>query len=346
MNHARSFRRHLAIPAACLLAITSLVAAAIQDRSVTAAAAGCSLSKKLTPSCGILSGAFVAPRAGESQQTAFTRFERQVGAKQQIVHAYHRGTQLFPRPWELALASKGRTLFLNWKPEAGRTWAQVAAGKSDSYINKEAAYLKTHLHKKFFLTIHHEPENEVVAKKGSGYTATDYRRMYRHVVDRIRAAGVTNAVFVMNYMGAQNQMTKSWFTSLWPGADYVDWVAYDPYVTPELNGQRGGFPWLVNAHWGSEFKGAYNWFAKHYPKKPMMFAEWGVAEKPGSQTYKPSLFKSVPKLVGNYPKIKAMVYFDVPRESASRNVQVDTTKSSLSAYKTMMDGHVFSSAPG
>lgn len=340
-----SLHRLGAYAGAYLLALISVVPVLLHAGSSTASAAQCSLSQKLVPSCGVLTGAFVAPRASENQQSAFTRFERQVGAKQQIVHAYHRGTQLFPQPWEIALANQGRILFLNWKPEAGHTWAQVAAGKSDSYINREAAFLKSHLHQKFFLAIHHEPENDVVQRKGSGYTADDYSRMYRHVVNRIRAAGVNNAVFVMNYMGAQKHMTQSWFTSLWPGSSYVDWVAYDPYVTPDLNGQDGGFPWLVNAHWGSSFNGAYSWFARHYPNKPIMFAEWGVAEKPGSSSYKANLFKSTPTLLRKYPKIKAMVYFDVPRADGFRNVQVDTTKLALAAYKAMLDSPVFTDAP-
>lgn len=340
-----SLQRWVAYTGAVLLALASSTSGLLGVGSVRASAAECSLSPKLVPSCGVLTGAFVAPRAGENHQTAFARFERQVGARQQIVHAYHRGTQLFPTSWELAMVSKGRTLLLNWKPEAGRTWAQVAAGEADGYIDREAAYLKLHLHERFFLTIHHEPENEVVESTGSGYTAADYRRMYRHVVDRVRAAGVTNAVFVMNYMGTQKQMTQSWFKSLWPGASYVDWVAYDPYVTPYLNGQSGGFPWLVNAHWGTDFTGAYNWLAAHYPRKPIMFAEWGVAEKPGSPAYKANLFKSVPSLARNYPKIKAMVYFDVPRADAYSDVKVDTTSASLAAYKTMLDGSIFTNAP-
>jgi len=326
----------------CLLAVT-LAISGIGNPSANAST--CALSSKLVPSCGVLTGAFVAPRSGETAKSAFTRFEKQVGAKQRIVHTYHRGTQLFPTTWETSLANAGRTLLINWKPEAGHTWAQVAAGKSDRYINKEAAYLEEHLHQKFFLAIHHEPEDEVVARKGSGYTATDYRHMYQHVVKRIRAAGVTNAVFVMNYMGAQKWMTTSWIKNLWPGASYVDWVAYDPYVTPNTNGQSGGFNWLANTHWGDNFSGMYAWLERHHPHKPIMFAEWGVGEKPGEPSYKSNLFDSVPTLLRRYPKIKAMVYFDVPHAVPSGNVQADTTKSSLTAYRQMLDHPVFTSAP-
>lgn len=308
------------------------------------AAPSCGLSAKLVPTCGVLTGAFVEPRGKETPTSAFKRFESQVGEKQQILHYFHVGNKLFPTKWQISMASGGRTLLLNWKPEMGHTWAQVANGAVDRQIDRQAAYIKSHYQQKFFLTIHHEPEDEVVARSGSGFTAADYRRMYQHVVKRFRAKGVTNVVFVMTYMGAQKHVNQPWFKKLWPGDRYVDWIAYDPYVTPRTNGQDGGFHWLVNTHWGSDFDGMYNWIAANHPNKPLMFTEWGVAEKPGSPAYKANLFRSVPKNLDRYPKIKAMVYFDAPNARSGR-VQVDTSSSSLRAYRTMLDGITPGRAP-
>ncbi|QGN33892.1 glycosyl hydrolase [Microlunatus sp. Gsoil 973] len=288
----------------------------------------------------MLTGAFVQTRSGETVKTATTRFERQVGRRQSILHFYHVGTKLFPTPAEISLATGGRRLFLSWKPESGHTWAQVAAGAVDDAIDREANYVKSHYKAKFFLAIHHEPEDEVKPVSGSGYTAKDYAHMYQRVVKRFRAKGVTNAVFVMVYMGAQKHVTTFWFKNLWPGASYVDWIAYDPYVTPKTNGQSGSFPWMVNVHWGSEFTGMYNWIRANHPRKPIMLAEWGVAEKPGDATYKGDLFRSVPRLIGRYPKIKAMVYFDSPI-ARSGKVQADTTARALNGYKAMSNSSCF-----
>ena len=132
----------------------------------------------------------------------------------------------------------------NWKPELGNTWAQVAAGVPavDQEIDNEAAYLKTVYTKPFFLSVHHEPENEIIATPGSGYTAADYAAMYRHVVLRLKADGVTNAIFVMDYMGYFKWGLQSWFNDLYPGDDVVDWIAYDPYSTA-----GGTFATMVNA---------------------------------------------------------------------------------------------------
>jgi hypothetical protein len=71
-----------------------------------------------------------------------------------------------------------------------------------------------------------------------------------------------------------------------------------------------------------------------------MLAEWGVAEKPGDASYKADLFRSVPSLIGKYPKIKAMVYFDSP-QARSGKVQVDTSSRALSGYKAMANSSCF-----
>jgi hypothetical protein len=48
----------------------------------------------------------------------------------------------------------------------------------------------------------------------------------------------------------------------------------------------------------------------------------------------------VPSLIGKYPKIKAMVYFDSP-QARSGKVQVDTSSRALSGYKAMANSSCF-----
>ena len=66
--------------------------------------------------------------------------------------------------------------------------------------------------------------------------------MYRHVVLRLKADGVTNAIYVMDYMGYSKWGEQSWFNDLYPGDDVVDWIAYDPYSTG-----NGTFATMVDA---------------------------------------------------------------------------------------------------
>jgi hypothetical protein len=294
------------------------------------------------PSCGVLFGAYVHPVGAESQQQAYARLQRATGSHMRVLHFYHQGTELFPTSWEIHLASHHRRLLLNWKPEDGHTWAKVAAGASDGYIDAEASYLRHHYTKKFYLVIHHEPENDVVESPGSGYTASDYAAMFRHVEDRLKADGVHNAVYVLNYMGAQTYFVQPWHKDLWPGRKYVDWIGLDRYATPSMGGQQGGFKAMVNRHWGSgPFLGAYRWAARNYPHKPVMLVEWAVSEKPGDPGWKSRLFKSVPRGLHHMKNLKLISYFDSPVGDAAGDVRPNTTSRSFAGWKRLAAKPVF-----
>ena len=62
-------------------------------------------------------------------------------------------------------------------------------------------------------------------------TAKDFAASYRHVIQRLRAKGVTNAVNVVAYMGNEKWMAQSWWKDLYPGDDVVDWIGLDSYVS-------------------------------------------------------------------------------------------------------------------
>ena len=78
--------------------------------------------------------------------------------------------------------------------------------------------------------MHHEAEDQVRARRGSGYTARDYAAMYRHVVNRLRAGGARNIVTVLVHMAYVQHTSKSWFNDMYPGDDVVDWIGFDTYA--------------------------------------------------------------------------------------------------------------------
>jgi hypothetical protein len=273
----------------------------------------CAISAKLVPSCGRWWG--MAPRR-------FTSLSLTVGLAQDeslskrpmdIVHEYHVNGALFPNAAERALAlqpGSNRLLFLNWKPATDMTWRSVADGKADSRIDAEASYIKSNFNYPFFLTIWHEPENDVNATAGSGETAADYAAMFHHVVSRLRADGATKFVSVMDYMGYVPWAQKSWFSQLWPGNDVVDWVGIDPYGTGDASGYNSGdFNTLVNRT-AAGFPGFYNWAVQVHPGIPIMVAEWGIGERSSNPTGKATYYDSVAAEIARYPQIKALVYFD------------------------------------
>jgi hypothetical protein len=319
---------------------TSAAAAAASHATTAkthaAKAKHCPLNALLVPKCGVLFGAYVKPKGSQSSESAFTSLEQRTGSHLRVLHFYHGGTQIFPSQWEMKQSSRGHRLLLNWKPEAGHSWAQVANGASDSYIDREAAFLRQHYsRKKFFLVIHHEPENDVRESSGSGYTASDYARMFRHVEDRLKRDGVRNAVYVMCYMGAEVHTVKSWFPDLWPGNAYVDWISFDKYSAPPMTPTNGDFKLLVNRHYGhGSFHGAYRWAQSKWPHKPVMLAEWGASENSGDPGWKGRMFGTVARDLRSMPHLKLISYFDSPGAKGD-DKSVDTSASSMRAWRRL-----------
>jgi hypothetical protein len=305
----------------------------------------CRLTALLVPTCGVLFGGYAEHEDGQSAEDAFLGFENLSQTHFNLLHYYHQGTELFPFDWEIRLAhdpDHPRTLLLNWRPEAGHSWSEVAAGAADWYIVEEADYLKANFTDPFFLVIHHEPENEVDNTPGSGYTADDYAAMYRHVEDRLKADGVHNAVYVMNYMGAQTYAQQPWYSHLWPGDAYVDWLGFDPYTTQDMGGQDGSFKHMVNRHWGSGvWRGSYRWARQHHPDLPIVLPEWGVGEKPGAPHWKAWFFGTVCRDLARFPQIKALSYFDSPHGIASGDVRPNTSRISLRGWIELAEHRMF-----
>jgi hypothetical protein len=296
----------------------------------------CAPSALLVPACGVWWG--VAPGAFTKQprELALRDFERKIGRPVDIYHAYHSGDQVFPTDKEIAIArerGRPRKLLLNWKP-GGRSWASVAKGEPavDRHIDRLSAHIKRNFPERFWLVIHHEPENEVRPQSGSGFTARDFAGMFRHVVQRFRSNGVRNVLFTPVFMGSQVWGKEPWFEQLYPGNDVVDWVGYDPYAPPPTR----DFAHLVNkkTNQGRGFPGFYDWTRRVAPGKPLMLAEWGVFEQKNDPGRKQRFYASVAEQIGRFPRLKALVYFDSPRAPRG-DTRIDSTGGALDAYRAL-----------
>jgi hypothetical protein len=311
------------------------------DSAASATSSKCTISAKLVPSCGAWWGVTPVVGARQDPTAAVRDYERQIGRSVDIYHAYHAGTELIPTASEIALTrerGKHRMLILNWKPDDGKTWRQVAAGAVDAQIAREAAYLKTHFTKKFWLVIHHEPEDEVRTQPDSGYTADDYRAMFRHVVSEFRAHGTRNILFTMVYMGYTGYMIKPWFKDLYPGDAYVDWIGYDPFATSSIENYPGLLNKVAPQQQELGFPGFYDYSNRYFPNKPLMLSEWAVLESPSDPGRKPAFYQDVANQFAKYPRIKALAYYNAAHADNmpdGGNASVDATPSALRAFKAL-----------
>jgi hypothetical protein len=305
-------------------------------------AGGCTTGVKLVPTCGLLWGAAAGGFSDVPRDEALKTWDATAGRASNIYHTYHRGDELFPTKAEMAMArdpKNPKILMLNWKVGYATSWAKVAAGDSDARIDTLSTYLKNTFTEQFFMVLHHEPENDVNATAGSGMTAKDYAAMYRHTVLRMRANGVSNAVFVIAYMNVEKWNNSPWWSDLYPGDDVVDWLGVDTYNSATPGGYHNGdFRYLMDRTTdATKFPGWYTWATTKHPGKPIVVAEWAIyddatsAAKIGANTAK-VLNTVLPQLAG-MPAIKAMVYFDTQHDQAGHDMRIDATPEGLAAFK-------------
>jgi hypothetical protein len=303
---------------------------------------GCHTGAELVPTCGVLWG--VAPGAHTESRgaSALAAFERKTGRHQAIYHAYHGGTrQLFPTPQEISIAhQKGapRVLFLNWKPESA-SWAAIARGdkRTDAFLDRLAVHIKQTFPDKFFFAVHHEGENDVRPRAGSGYTAKDYAAMFRHVVARLRARGVHNMVTVLVHMTYVPHAQQSWFNDMYPGDAYVDWIGLDVYAYSTPGYGHGDFAEVLNRRLSGKrsWPGFYTWAVSRHPSKPLMIAEWGVWSSNRDTRYKVNFYRDLGSELRRFPRIKAMVQFETPHNKKGQDSSVDSTPQALQAYRAL-----------
>lgn len=272
----------------------------------------CRVSARLVPSCGLWWG--VSPGTYHNRKAGTRAFEKQLGARVDIYKAYHFSGERFPNATERALARQKhhhRLLDIDYVPDGRYNWAQVAAGANDAELIHEARFLKRHFKKKLFVSIHHEPEDEVRETPGSGQRAEDFAAMFRHVVQVFRSHGVTNVVWVYNVMGTQQPDSASWFPALYPGNKYVDWIAADPYGCYNAKVCRDFDSSTLNQRFSAKaaWLGFYRWATKAHPHKPLMLSEW-AAYTNVSDTDRVSYLRTVVKQLGRFPRLKAIVYWN------------------------------------
>ncbi|MEU7908680.1 glycosyl hydrolase [Actinoplanes sp. NPDC049118] len=302
----------------------------------------CRTGRKLVPTCGVLWG--VAPGAftDERGKRALAKFEEKTKRHQDVFHAYHRGNrQLFPTEAEVSIArepGRERILFLNWKP-SGASWARIAKGDraTDAFLDRLARHINQKFPEQFFFTVHHEAEDNVRERAGSGYQARDYAAMYRHVVERLRARGVDNLVTVLVHMAYVPHTSESWFQAMYPGDGVVDWIGFDTYAYGDPGYGHGDFAELLNRQSSARpnWPGFYNWATRRHPDKPLMVAEWGVWTSKRNPGHKAEFYREVGRQIGRFPNIRAMVHFDTPRSQKGRDSRVDATAASLRAYREL-----------
>jgi hypothetical protein len=177
----------------------------------------------------------------------------------------------------------------------------IAEGKYDAYIDKWAVDAKK-FGMPFFLRWGHEMNDPYRYPWGEqNNLPEDYINAWRHVVNRFRAVGADNAIWIWSPHPAY-----ATYAQFYPGHEFVDWIGFTGlnYGTVATWSQWWAFPDIIN--------NAYNELSLY--GKPIMVAEFGSLAVGGKRkTWFKEAFESI---YSKYPAIKAVVFFHAANDNS------------------------------
>ncbi|MEH1126146.1 glycosyl hydrolase [Micromonospora sp. CPCC 206061] len=298
-----------------LLVLATAAACAAVPLTTHAATASCTVDDNLVNSCRPWLGARANdyPDVSSDMKAQLQYHEERIGRRVDIVHTFAPVGKLpLSSSSDKYFALRADTyLYQNWKPVS--RWKDAGGGnaKANAFIDKAADAVKSLGAKKIFLTLHHEPENDVTSagscdtKSGaSGGTAAEYRQMWKNVRARFDAKGVGNVVWVMDYMNY-----KRWdclVPQLYPGDAYVDWIMFNGYGS----GSKANFVTDVDRFY--KLLTSLSTADRNLVSKPWGIVEWGVHDAPQSTAIAYYGQAAAALAANRFPRLKAYMIFDSP----------------------------------
>ncbi|HEY5742264.1 MAG TPA: glycosyl hydrolase [Terrimicrobiaceae bacterium] len=307
----------------------------------------------VVPAKGAYTGAYIDFGESEDKVTLekIEAFERAVGKHQAIVaFSSFWGEESFPmHNLEIIVRHKAVPL-VYWSPW-DKPYQQyqgpdrfslhaIVAGKWDGYIDQWAAQAKS-FGRPMLVAWGLEMNGAWFpwsgffyrTKKGSSGSADGapelFKTAYRRVVDRVRAAGANNILWVF-HINNYSHPTEEWNAAkkYYPGDAYVDWLAMSAYGK-----QFPKDPWITATE---TMVDAYEDLCSLNPTKPVMLAEWGVGEFPNSGN-KASWIAEAFELMGTrFPRLKAAIYWNERwqnEDDTHSNLRVTSSPQALEAYR-------------
>ncbi|HEY5892968.1 MAG TPA: glycosyl hydrolase [Chthoniobacterales bacterium] len=156
-----------------------------------------------------------------------------------------------------------------------------------------------------------------------------YKKAFRYVVDRVRARGAKNILWVFhanNYSEPPDMWNVA--AQYYPGSDYVDWLGLSVYGE-QVHGVDSFTTFAPLFKWPTQEIHAID------PSKPVMLTEWGVGEFPkeGSKSdWIRDAFAAMPKR--SY--VKAAIFWNERWQNSDdtySNLHVNSSPEALAAYR-------------
>jgi hypothetical protein len=310
------------------------------------------------PSTGVLFGAYMDFGETEDDVTleGINAFEKLAQKKPAIIaSSSYWGELSFPSKNLALIARHGVMPMVYWSPwdkpyEESKgpdrfSLTEILAGKWDAYIDMWADGAKE-FGKPFFVSFCNEMNGDWFPWSGCFYGGENggneiFKKAWRHVVDRVRARGATNIlwVFHVNAFPADNGLWNL-MASYYPGSGYVDWLGLSIYGKQFRGGDWAEFPDLID--W------PYKEITAIDPDKPVMLAEFGVGDFPKTGS-KAKWFRDAFEAIPSHLSIKAAIYWHERWENEDgsfSNLRINSSPSALAAFRKGLQNPKWISASG
>ena len=351
------FRFGIRHPMAGLMLVLLLVSCRKTPEPITPATP----EKLMVPGHGAYTGAYIDAGDNEDEvtATAIDDFEKLVGKREAIIaSSSYWGEQNFPADNLELIHQHGSIPLVYWSPwdapyEEGDgpdrfSLDSILAGKWNDYIDAWADSAKQFGHP-LFVSFAKEPNGSGFPWSGM-YCGADkpvpnttpvqyegpetYKKAYRYVVDRVRAKGAANIIWVfevMNFSIPQDEW--NYINQYYPGAGYVDWIGLSIYGQEYPDQSWSDFTPLLQQ--------PYAEVARMAPDKPIMIAELRCGEFPKSGSKSNFITDAFATVEKNYPQLKAAIFWNEQwqnEDDSTSDLRANSSPESLEAYRKGIGG--------
>jgi hypothetical protein len=282
-----------------------------------------------TAAAPIATGAYI-PGSSEDP-SLIDDYAREVGRAPGIVLSYKDWSSLPFNDVELdSIWRRGAIPMITWEPwtSSHRPFSLrgIAEGRFDRYLRR-AAGSAANYDKPFMVRFGQEMNGNWFpwGRGVDGNTARDFRKAWKHMVDLFRFHGATNVIWV--WSPNEDSGGNHPFAPLYPGDEWVDWVALDGFNF----GDTEGWPSFTTV-----FGSTYDRLVE-LTSRPLMIGETGSNDVGGDKAawIASALGHEVPR----FPRIRALVWFD--SETPRGDFRIDTSRDSLAAFRRAVAAPVY-----
>jgi mannan endo-1,4-beta-mannosidase len=242
-----------------------------------------------------------------------SRFAAVAGREPNITVYYSPWGAPFRARFVTAAARAGAVVLVHLEPWHA-SMAAIAAGHWDRYLRRFATQVR-HYGGQVILSFAPEADGGWYPWGWQHAHPAEWRAAWRHVVTLFRDSGASNVTWLWDISGRR---PGAWHVrSLWPGAQYVDWIGVDGYYVTAADTFKSVIGDTVRA-------------VRKFTGKPILVSEVGIGPQAGQVRKIPGLFAGIRR---NH--LLGLIYFDVAQHDGlyHQDWRLDGNLAAVAAFR-------------